>query len=210
MTCTNLNRWFRFVQMAKTRTAPRAPNWDSLYRTAAAQAGLFALTQAQACGYSSQHLHKHLASKRIVRVQRGIYRLTHFPAGESEQLVALWLWSDRKGVFSHATSLALHDLSDVLPARVHMTVPEPWRSRRLRVPDGLVLHYADLSDQDRTWFDVVPLTAPHRVLTECIAAHVTPELVDQAIRQAQQRGLISGSEARKLTQRQRRSLAEPA
>lgn len=196
--------------MTKRRTARRTPDWDGLYRTAAAQAGLFALSQAEACGYSSQHLQKHLASKRIERVRRGIYRLTHFPAGEHEELMALWLWSGRDGVFSHETSLALHDLSDVLPAQVHMTVPQSWRARRLRVPDGLVLHYADLSEKSRTWFEVVPLTTPPQVLGECIDAHVSPELVAQAIRQARQRGLISGTDATDFSRRLRRSVTEPA
>jgi predicted transcriptional regulator of viral defense system len=193
-----------------TGRSTRTPDWDELYRTAAAQAGLFALSQAEACGYSSQHLQKHLASKRIERVRRGVYRLTHFPAGEHEELVALWLWSGREGVFSHETSLALHDLSDALPAQVHMTVPDSWRSRRLRVPEGLILHHANLSEQSRTWLEVVPLTAPHQVLAECIDAHVSPELVGQALRQARQRGLISGNEATDLSRRLRTSLTEPA
>jgi predicted transcriptional regulator of viral defense system len=187
-----------------------SPDWDELYRTAAAQAGLFTLTQAEASGYSSQHLQKHLASKRIARVRRGIYRLAHFPTGEHEELVALWLWSGRDGVFSHETSLALHDLSDVLPAIVHMTVPAAWRTRRLRVPDGLVLHYANLPDRSRTWFEVVPVTTPARVLVECTEEHVSPELIEQAIRQARQRGLVSSKEAIDLGRRLRRSLTEPA
>jgi len=49
-------------------------------------------------------------------VRRGVYRLEHFPAGEHEDLVALWLWTDRAGVFSHETALALHGLSDTLPS----------------------------------------------------------------------------------------------
>lgn len=49
---------------------------------------------------------------RVVRVRRGIYRLVHFPAGEHEELVAAWLWSEPAGVVSHQTALALHGLSD--------------------------------------------------------------------------------------------------
>jgi predicted transcriptional regulator of viral defense system len=198
------------VYVAQKRRLRRPPDWSKLYRTAATQAGLFTLSQAEACGYSSQHLQKHLASKRIERVRRGIYRLTHFPAGEHEALVALWLWSGRDGVFSHETSLALHDLSDVLPVLVHMTVPYAWRARRLSVPDGLVLHFADLPERSRTWFEVVPTTTPRQVLVESIDAHVSPELVAQAIRQARLRGLISGSDATDLSRRLRRSLSEPA
>lgn len=185
--------------MAVAGNPTSAPDWDALYATAEAQAGHFTLAQAEACGYSPQLLHKHLARERIERVRRGIYRLTHFPRTENEELVALWLWSDQQGVFSHETSLALHDLSDVLPRTVHMTVPEAWRKRRLRVPDGLVLHYRDLVKRSRTWLDAVPLTAPLQVLAECIDAHIAPELIEQARRQARRRGLISSEEATRLS-----------
>lgn len=185
---------------------PHSPAWDRLYQTAEAQAGLFALGQAEACGYSSQHLQKHLRAGRIIRIRRGIYRLAQFPAGEHEDLVALWLWSGREGVFSHETSLLLHDLSDALPAKVHMTVPAAWRTRRLRTPHGLVLHHLDLPASDRTWVEVVPVTTPRQAVTECIAAHVAPELTEQAIRQARQRGLITSEEKRGLSRQLRRSL----
>jgi len=85
----------------------------------------------------------------MIRVRRGVYRLVHFPAGDYEDLTTVWLWSEHMGVFSHQTALALHDLSDVLPSQVHLTLPNTWRSRRLRVPEGVVLHYGDVADSDR-------------------------------------------------------------
>jgi predicted transcriptional regulator of viral defense system len=186
--------------------APSSPAWQRLYATAESQAGLFTLTQAEACGYSSQHLQKHLRAGRILRVQRGTYRLIQFPAGDHEELVAFWLWSGRVGVFSHETSLLLHDLSDVLPARVHLTVPMAWRARRLRIPEGLVLHYDDLADSARTWVEVVPVTTARQAIAECIVAHVSPELIEQAIRQARQRGLISSEDGRSLSSQLRRTV----
>ena len=81
----------------------------------------------------------------MVRVRRGVYRVVHFPASEHEDLIVLWLWAGQVGVFSHETALALHDLSDALPGKVHMTVPSSWRRRRLRIPAGLVLHFADVA-----------------------------------------------------------------
>ena len=183
---------------------PRSPAWTRLYEIAECQSGLFTLGQAESCGYSSQHLQKHLRSGRIIRIRRGIYRLTQHPAGEHEELVALWLWSGREGVFSHDTSLFLHDLSDVLPAKVHMTVPEAWQSRRLRVPDGLVLHHLDLDRSEIVWVDVVPVTAARRAIIECITAHRSPDLTGQAVREARQRGLISSTDSRNFQGRLRR------
>ncbi|HEY0713455.1 MAG TPA: hypothetical protein VGF45_12330 [Polyangia bacterium] len=47
-----------------------------------------------------------------------------------EELVTAWLWSDRAAVLSHQTALALHGLSDILPA--HGSALSP--SRQLPAP----------------------------------------------------------------------------
>lgn len=104
-------------------------------------------------------------------MRRGVYRIAHFPVADHEDLAALWLWGEQAGVFSHETALALHDLSDVLPAKVHMTVPGSWDERRLRVPRGLVLHFTDLADREWEWLEAVAITRPGRTLFDCIDAH---------------------------------------
>jgi hypothetical protein len=124
-------------------------SWDKLFVVAAGQAGLFTAKQAGAAGLYRQLLRRYVEHGRVRRVRRGIYRIVHYPAAEHEELAELWLWSEREGVFSHETALALHDLSDVHPRRVHLTVPAAWRRRRLRVPRGLFLHYAGVPRPDR-------------------------------------------------------------
>lgn len=175
-----------------------SPDWDELFAIAQSQLGYFTTQQAMSASYSPQLLHKYLANGRVCRVRRRIYRLVHFPASDHEDLVVLWLWAEQIGVFSHETALALHDLSDALPARTHMSVPATWRHRRLRVPDGLVLHYSDLDDIDRTSYSAVPVTTPRRTLRDCLEAHVSPDLVRQGVLQARQRGLISRREETEL------------
>ena len=127
-----------------------------------------------------------------------IYRLVHFPVSPEETLVPLWLWSDEIGVFSHETALALHDLSGLLPSRTHMTLPTSWKRRRLRVPSGLVLHYADLKEKERTQAAVVPVTTPGRTLQDCIDEGTEPGHIQEAIRGAQRRGLITSALAERL------------
>lgn len=178
-------------------TAAGAPDWDALFEVAQGQAGYFTTRQGAAAGYSPQLL-AYLGSRKVARVRRGIYRLVHFPASDHEDLVVLWLWSEQAGVFSHETALALHDLSDTLPGKVHMTLPAAWRRRRLRVPAGLVLHFADIAAADRASFSAVPATAPLRTLGDCLEAHVAPSLVRQAVRQARQRGLITAKDEARL------------
>lgn len=183
--------------MAEVERTPETPDWDVLFDVAQAQAGYFTTKQAAHAGYSPQLLAYYRAN-RVERVRRGIYRLVHFPASDHEDLVVFWLWSEQEGVFSHETALALHDLSDILPSRVHLTLPARWRRRRLRVPAGLVLHFADIGEGDRSSFDAVPVTGPRRTLMDCIEIHVEPRLVEQAIRQARQRGFISATDETRL------------
>lgn len=174
-----------------TRTSP---DWDHLFEVAAAQEGLFTTQQAATAGYSPQLLAHHLAAGRMVRVRRGVYRLVHFPAGDHEDLTVVWLWSERKGVFSHQTALALHDLSDVLPSKVHIMLPEAWRRRRLRVPGGVVVHYGDVAESERRWFGPVPATDPLRTLQDCAAENLPPELLRSAAVDALARGLVTRDE----------------
>jgi predicted transcriptional regulator of viral defense system len=171
-----------------------SPQWDRLYEIAAAQEGLFTTQQAAEAGYSPQLLVHHLHGGRMLRVRRGIYRLVHFPAGDHEELVTVWLWSERAGVLSHETALGLHGLSDALPARVHLTLPTAWKKRRFRVPEGVVLHHADIKPKERAWVGPVPITSVARTLNDLARTGMSPELLRQAARQALRRGLTTRGE----------------
>jgi predicted transcriptional regulator of viral defense system len=177
----------------KTR-ATAHPDWDRLFEVAAGQEGLFTTKQAAEAGYSPQLLIHHVAHGRAVRVQRGIYRLVHFPAGEHEELVQAWLWSEHIGVFSHQTALAAHRLSDALPTRLHLTLPAKWIHRRFRTPGGVALHHADVPKLERTWFGPVPITTVNRTLNDCARDGLSPELLRQATKQALERGLVVRSD----------------
>ena len=178
------------------QTLPTKPHWDHLYQTAAAQSGYFTTEQAADAGYSSQLLLKHIRAGRLARRRRGIYRLVHFPSGDHEDLAVVWLWFERAGVFSHQTALALHGLSDALPGQVHLTLPSEWRRRRFRLPNGVVLHHADVPPTERAWFGPVPVTSPSRTLSDCAREPVSPDLLRQAARQAVRRGLVVKADLR--------------
>ena len=110
--------------MPRRAASGHQPDRDALYDIAASQAGYFSLAQANDAGFSKQLLQFYLRDGRVDRAGRGIFRLRHFPSTfGDEDLVPIWLWTTQLGVFSHVTALALHDLSDALPARHHVTVP---------------------------------------------------------------------------------------
>jgi predicted transcriptional regulator of viral defense system len=178
--------------MQSTRSS--GPEWAHLYEVAAGQGGYFSARQAQEAGYSLPLLAHHMKRGRIQRARRGIFRLTYYPAGEHEDLIVLWLWSEQAGVFSHETALLLQDLSDALPAAYHLTLPAAWARRRLRVPGGVRLYYADVSESERRWVGNVPVTSPLRTLVDCVKDHVSPEFIHAAHQQILQRGLVSPTE----------------
>jgi predicted transcriptional regulator of viral defense system len=185
------------------REPQQSPSWDRLFEVAVGQEGHFTTQQAAAAGYSPQLLIKYLKNGRITRVRRGVYRMVHFPAGEHEDLATIWLWSERAGVFSHETALMLHDLSDALPRKVSLTLPANWVKRRLRVPHGVLVHHADVSKSERVEVGAIPVTNVLRTLIDCIDAHVSPELIDAAVRQARQRSLIDKSDEKTIRTRRR-------
>ncbi|MBI5535606.1 MAG: type IV toxin-antitoxin system AbiEi family antitoxin domain-containing protein [Deltaproteobacteria bacterium] len=186
-----------------TPRAEPAPNWDRLFEIAVGQEGHFTTRQGAQAGYSPQLLLKYLKNGRIVRVRRGVYRIVHFPAGEHEDLATLWLWSGQEGVFSYETALMLHNLSDVLPRKAHLTLPTAWAKRRLRVPKGVVLHHGDVPKAERAEMGAVPVTSVLRTLCDCVDAHVSPEFIDAAVRLARARGLISNEDLKVIRARRR-------
>lgn len=177
--------------MKPEHASKMSPNWDSLFSVLLEQQGYFTTGQAAGAGYSLQLIHHHLQAGQFQRVARGIYRLVHYPPCEHEQLVVAWLWAEQQGIIGFETALALHGLTDVLSSKIHLIVPRAWSERRLRVPGGIRLHFADVGMSDRAWMDGVPMTTPARTVCDCVLEHVSPELIRQAVDQGVARGLFA-------------------
>ncbi len=171
---------------------------DLLFNIADSQQGYFTSIQAQECGIARSHFHRKLRSGEWTKIQRGIYRLSHYPITDRPELVVWILWSrDKKdnvqGVWSHETALDIHDLSDVMPARMHMTVPVHFRKRE--IPKNLRLHFAELSKNDIERRQGYYVTSPLRTLIDVIEEGVLSEdLIIQAIRQGVQKGVLLAHE----------------
>src|SRR5260370_22623138 len=109
-------------------TATRKPDGGCLFDVASSQHGFFTASQAYECGYGTDLLTHQTRSGKFRRVYRGVYRLRDYPSSPHEDVAAAWLALGRdRAVVSHESALDLHELSDVIPDAVHLTVP---RSRR--------------------------------------------------------------------------------
>lgn len=179
---------------------------DALFETAEGQQGYFTAKQAAAAGYQLGSQAHHVKSGNWVRVERGIYRLAHFPQSAEEQLVIYALWSrnragEPEGVYSHQTALSIHELSDVNPAKLHMTVPPTFR-RSAKVPNILVLHHASLDEKDVEQRQGFAVTRPLRAIADLAAAEsVARDMVEQALSEGRQRGLITLRDISELRRR---------
>lgn len=170
-----------------------------LYETASVQDGFFTSRQARAAGYGTNSHAYHVDAGNWVREHRGIYRLAKYPPTEHPDLILWFLWSmDRggqpRGVFSHSTALSLYDLSDVNPARIHMTVPAGFR-RRSPIPPVLLLRFGDIPPSDIREMLGVAVTTPLRTLVDAVAeGSLSQDILKQALREAMARGLVTRSE----------------
>ena len=172
-----------------------------LFEVAEQQQGFFTTKQAKAAGFAENTHPYHVQVGNWVREYRGIYRLALFPAADRPDLVLWALWSRNRneeveGVYSHQTALSLYDLSDLNPAKLHMTVPAHFR-RNSEIPAILVLHYANLPETDVKTGPGFRFTRPLRTILDLIeAGTVERTFIRQAIKQAVERGLITRQQIR--------------
>jgi predicted transcriptional regulator of viral defense system len=158
------------------------------------QAGYFTAQQAHAAGYSYQAQKYHVDHGNWTRVDRGLFRLPDWPETENDQYVRWWLWSAHRAVVSHESALALHDLGDVNPHLVHLTVSPNFRARN----PAVVIHRAILPPDDIEDRGEFTVTTAVRTLLDIASGDVSQEQLDTAMVDALDRGLTS---ARRLRER---------
>jgi predicted transcriptional regulator of viral defense system len=169
------------------------PDHDSLYQVSESHGGYFTATEARSAGFSRSLLTHHTKSGLFGRVAHGVYRLKRFPASPHEDLFIALLRTGPRSVISHASALALYDLTDALPTQVHVTVPRT-ASRRRR---GIRLHTKGIESSEVTSREGLAVTTVPRTIADVAAAGLAEEFVRQAIQEAVDRGLIASVELRR-------------
>jgi predicted transcriptional regulator of viral defense system len=148
---------------------------DRLFDLAGDQDGYFAVRDAVAAGIPKARVQQMLARGRLERLSRGVYRLRRYPVSRHGDLWAAVLWpkgnADVEGILSHETALRLHDVTDVNPASIHVTIPTANHIKR--EPEApIVLHRADLAPKDVEGIEGLPVTTLERTLLDLRAAGV--------------------------------------
>ncbi len=133
----------------------------------------------------------------LEHVSHGLYRMPIVPATQLDAYMEAVLWTGRRGVLSHETALDLHELCDVNPSAIHLTVPSGFRTRK-DVPEIYQLHRFDLDPAEVGWHEAIPIVTAERAILGGIGQALGWQLIDQAIETARARGLITKATAKRL------------
>ena len=179
----------------------------ALFATALSQGGYFTAKQAREAGYGYQHLDYHVSAGNFEQIDHGLYRLTTIPPGEHDEFRRLSLWSrNQKGipqaVVSHDSALGLHDLGELLPNTIHLTVPVGFRKAP---PLGCVLHKGAMSPADVEEREGFLVTTPLKTLVDVSLGEVTMEQLEKVVSEAITRGLVRRKHLLEVAQRNRRA-----
>ena len=173
------------------------PDFQCLFQQASNHNGYFTTRDAAKCGYGTDLLSHQSKSGRFQRVHRGVYRIRDYPESEREDIVAAWLAvGEDRAVVSHESALRVHDLSDVFPYGIHVTVPRSIRN--LPNLPGVRIHTTtrELKPEDTVLFEGMRLTSVPRTIVDCAQAGTGPEQIEMAVAQAIAEGITTPNRLR--------------
>ena len=151
------------------------------------QSGYFTAAQALSVGYTYQSQKYHVDHGNWLRVDRALFRLPHWPPDRDDSYVRWSLWSGGRAVVSHESALAVHELSDIDPVLVHLTVEATFHAR----DDGVVLHVDHLGAVDVEDRGSWSVTTPVRTLQDVAASALSQEHIDSAVADALRLGRVT-------------------
>ena len=105
------------------------------------------------------------------------------------------MWSRNKqgeiqGVWSHETALDLYELCDIMPSKLHLTVPNNFR-KSVSIPSVLKLYYANLDEKDWTEQQGYRLTTLVKTLLDLAETRqISDDLLRQAVNEGRKKGIL--------------------
>lgn len=163
-----------------------------LLEIAQKQGGYFTSGQALKAGYSYRLQSYHKEQKHWKEIDTGLYKLTNLSTSQYDDLIRWSLWSrDKKGnpqaVISHESALVVYELGDVMPAKVHITVPAKFRKE---IPDGVIYHKGNVKSEEVETKDGFSVTTPLKTIIDVAEGNISLEQLEQIIRDGLDKGLI--------------------
>ena len=172
-----------------------------LWDLAADQHGFFTATDALDAGVTRKAVDHLLARRQVDRVGHGVYRFPRFPTSPADPYQLAVLWTGTEGAcLSHETALEFHGVTDLLPDRIHVTVPAGRRLRRAG-GEAYFVHRQNLTADQMGWWEQIATVALPTAIAQCIGWGTPTYLIRQVIDQGTRTGALLAEEAGALTTR---------
>ena len=168
---------------------PERP-YDRLMERAGTQHGFVRTEDLDELAIQQVYMRKLTAAGRAEHRARGLYRMTAIPVTPNDEYHEAVLWAGQGAVIGGEAALALWELADVNPRRIEVAIPHGQRLRR-RANGRFNVSHANLTPEDVSFVDQIPVAAPAVAIAQAIARAMEGTLVTQAITTAVARGLIS-------------------
>lgn len=172
--------------------------YKQLAEVASERYGFVTPSDARDLGVNPMNLVRLAERGQIERRGTGLYRFPLVPANQLDGYMEATLWPQRaRGVISHETALELYGLSDVHPAKIHVTVPSHHRVRR-PIPPSYRLHQENLRPDELSVYEGIPIVTPEHAIRQADRTNLGAALIGQAIDHGEQNGRLTTGQARKL------------
>jgi hypothetical protein len=162
--------------------------WESIMEVAVDNGGYVTPALLAPFGVPAIELRKMVAREVLTSAAHGVYRVPALPIDAYDEFVLARLWAKGRGVVSHDSALLVHELCDINPTKVHITIPHGYRIDKAGA-EGYAIHRASLEPTETTRLGAVTVTTIMRTLTDSLAS-VPAYLVRQAIETARSQGSI--------------------
>ncbi len=162
--------------------------WDSIVDIALDNGGYVTPALATHFAIPAVELRKMVSRGTLTAAGRGIYRVPSLPIDRHDEYIYARLWAMGRGVLSHDSALVVHELCDINPNVVHITVPTAYRLQRSG-GQRYAVHHCDLPSNEVTRIEAVVVTTIPRTLRDSLST-VPGYLVRQAVATARERGAI--------------------
>jgi predicted transcriptional regulator of viral defense system len=163
------------------------------------QHGFVTTAQAGDEAVSRASLRMMVRRGRLEQVSRGVYRVPQVPATPYDSFMKAVLWSGfPEACLSHDSALDAWEISDINPAKVHVTVGAKRRIVR-EIPSGYVIHREDLRPGQVTRWEGIPTVTAGTAIRQCLASGVPTYLIRQALERSARTGIVPAGEREELT-----------
>ena len=165
---------------------------SSLIELSINQSGYFTACQALKLGYSYRAQSYYLETDYWIKEDRSLYRFNFLPYQKNDDLIKACFWSRNKNdipqaVISHESAAMVHDLGEIIPKKIHLTVPKSFRKEP---PTKYQIYKENIANSEIESKEFFKVTTPIKTIVDLIQK-IDQEQLAKIIEDAYHKGLIT-------------------